>query len=414
MSFFLNKIKKISLATQIFFALFLGIIVGAICCTFAGGSAFVLNFLKPIGTIFINLLKMIVVPVVFLSIIDGIISMGDIKRLGKIGLKSILCFLVTTVLACITGLALSSGFSFAGLFPKLDISSNVKLESSSTSGFADVIAGLFTGPDMLTVIIVAIIVGIAILKCGEKGKPAAKILDSFYVVCDEITRGIIKFSPIAVFAMMSWIISAQGVKIIGTLAAALLCAYLGYIVFSVIVYSIFISVFTKLSPVTFFKNSFPAMIFAFTSASSVATIPVSKECCRKMGVDSSISSFVIPLGATVNMNGTAIYQCVATVLLATCCGVSLSIEQMLFIVTAIIAASVGTAGVPGSATITLAMVLTSVGIPVDAIMIIYGIDRIFDMGRTVINITGDILCAVCVSSMEGNSQKSLFWKRRKE
>ena len=179
-----------------------------------------------------------------------------------------------------------------------------------------------------------------------------------------------------------------------------MCAYIGYILYSVVVYSSMVKIFTKVTPVEFFKTTLPAMLFAFTSASSVATIPISKECCNKMGVNSSVSSFVIPLGATVNMNGTAIYQCVATVLLASYCGLSLSVGQMIFVITAVVASSIGTAGVPGSATLTLAMVLTSIGVPVDAIMIIYGIDRIFDMGRTVVNITGDIASALCVSCIE--------------
>lgn len=405
MAFLLDSIRKISLATQIFLALFFGIVLGAVCCTFAAGTSFATGFLRPVGIVFVNLLKMIVVPVVFLSIINGIISMGDLRKLGSVGLKSVSCFFVTSVLSCVTGLVLASGFSAGGLFPRLTVTGKVEIENSNISGFADVMLGLFTSADMLTVIIVAVIVGVAILRCGEKGKPAARILDSFCIICDEITRGIIKLSPVAVFAMMGWVVSTQGLKIMGTLAAALLCAYVGYAVYAIVIYSIFLKFFTEVSPVAFFRSSFPAMVFAFTSASSVATIPVSKECCRKMGANSGVASFVLPLGATINMNGTAIYQCVATVMLASCCGVSLSLEQMLFVVAAVVAASIGTAGVPGSATITLAMVLTSVGIPVDAIMIIYGIDRIFDMGRTVINITGDILCAVCVSCMEEAKSK---------
>lgn len=405
LSHLFSKIKKISLATQIFVALFLGVTVGACCCFSAAGISFTANYLRPIGTIFINLLKMIVVPVVFLSIIDGVVSMGDLKKLGSVGLKSILCFLVTSILACVTGLVLASAFKNFGMFPKLNIVGEAKFNENSSSSFTDVLLGLFTSADMLTVIIVAVMVGVAIIKCENKAKHAADVLNSFYCVCETITHSIIKVSPIGVFAMVSWVVATQGVKIIGTLTAAIVCAYIGYFIFSLVVYSAITKFFTKVTPLEFFKTSFPAMIFAFTSASSVATIPISKKCCNEMGVDDGVSSFVIPLGATINMNGTAIYQCVATVLLASCCGLSLSLGQMIFAVTAIVASSVGTAGVPGSATITLAMVLSSIGVPVDAIMIIYGIDRIFDMGRTVVNITGDIASAVCVSAIESKKRK---------
>ena len=406
MSFFFNKIKKISLATQIFLALIVGALVGIVCSFSLASTTFIADYLKPFGTVFINLLKMIVVPVVFLSIIDGVVSMGDVKRLGSVGLKSILFFLVTSILACVLGLSLSSLFKSAGFFPKLNnIVSDAKFQGGKASSFTDVILGLFTGTDMLTVIIVAVMVGVAIIKCGEKAKIAANTLASFYSVCGRVTNGIIKISPIGVFAMTSWVISTQGIKIIGTLTAAILCAYIGYLVYAVVVYSSMVKIFTKVTPLEFFRKALPSMIFAFTSSSSVATIPLSKESCNKMGVDNGVSSFVIPLGATINMNGTAIYQCVATVLLASYCGLNLSLGQMIFVVTAVVASSIGTAGVPGSATITLAMVLTSIGIPADAIMIIYGIDRIFDMGRTVVNITGDIASALCVFSLEERKQR---------
>ena len=409
MSFFLNKLKNINLAMYILIALALGIIAGALFYLF-GVSSITEIYLRPIGAIFVNLLKFIVVPVVFLSIIDGVVSMGDFKKLGSVGLKSVSYFFLTSVLACLTGLLLSSFFSYVGLFQKLSFTDAGKWNETAAPGFKDIILGLFTGADMLTVIIVAIMVGAGIIASKESGKVAANVLNSFYSVFEKITHGIIRLSPLAVFAMISWVVATQGINIIGTLAIAILCAYIGYILHAIVVYSISAKFFGNISPIDFFRNSLPAIIFAFTSASSVATIPVSKECCDKMKVEPGISSFVIPLGATVNMNGTAIYQCVATIFLATCCNVHLTIGQMIFVVASVTASSIGTAGVPGSATITLAMVLSSVGIPIDAIMLIYGIDRIFDMGRTVINITGDISCALCVSRL--NSKKVSNFKSK--
>lgn len=401
---FLYKFKKISIATQILIALFLGVIIGALGYS-AGLEGFITNYFKPVGMVFVNLLKFIVVPVVFLSIIDGVVSMGDFKKLGSIGLKSILYFLVTTVLAAITGLALGSLFSSLGLFKELSFAGEAKWNASAAPTFKDTFLGLFKGADMLTVIIVAIMVGGGILACKESGKVAAKVLNSFYAVCEKVTNGIIRVSPVGVFAMVTWVVASQGVKIIGTLSIAILCAYIGYVIYAVLVYSASAKFFAKMNPIEFFKSTMPAMIFAFTSASSVATIPVSKSCCNKMNIDDSSSSFILPLGATINMNGTAIYQCVATVFLATCGNVHLTLSQMVFVVSSVVVASIGTAGVPGSATIMLAMVLSSVGIPIDFIMLIYGIDRIFDMGRTVLNIEGDISCALFVSAWENRKRK---------
>ncbi|MCI8420041.1 MAG: dicarboxylate/amino acid:cation symporter, partial [Oscillospiraceae bacterium] len=186
-----------------------------------------------------------------------------------------------------------------------------------------------------------------------------------------------------------------------SLAWVLLCAYLGDIVHAVLVYSLSAQVFAGMSPAKFFKGAFPAMMFAFSSTSSAATLPVSKECADELGAEGDISSFVLPLGSTINMDGTAIYQCVATIFLASCAGVNLSIGQMVTIVVTATLASIGTAGVSGAGMIMLAMVLTAMGIDVNLIMIIYGVDRLFDMGRTCLNVTGDIACSLCVSKWEG-------------
>ena len=211
---------------------------------------------------------------------------------------------------------------------------------------------------------------------------------------------IISLSPIGVFTMMAWVIATQGADIIGHLAIVIGCAYVGYIAHAVLIYSLSAKVFVGMSPLAFFKGAAAAMMFAFTSASSAATLPVSKECVDKMGADHDISSFVLPLGATINMDGTAIYQCVATIFLASCCGMTLTLGQMITVVVTATLASIGTAGVSGAGMIMLAMVLQAMGIPVDMIMIIYGVDRLFDMGRTCLNVTGDISGALCVSAWE--------------
>lgn len=403
--------KKLSLPVQIFLALILGILVG-LAFYFIGKPELTTNYLKPFGTIFVNLLKFIVVPVVLLSMIDGIISMGDMKKVGAVGWKTVAYFLVTTAIACVIGLVLANLFNSAGLFPTLALEEGATWDKATSANFMDTLVAMFpsnmwaafTEANMLQVIIIALFFGGGILAAGEKGKLAQDIVTSFYAVIERVMAFIIALSPIGVFTMMAWVVANQGPEILGSLGIVLLCAYIGYIAHAVLCYSISAKAFAGVSPVYFFENAAPAMIFAFTSTSSAATIPLSKECADKMGAENDVSSFVIPLGATINMDGTAIYQCVATIFLATCCGMTLTLGQMITIVVTATLASIGTAGTPGAGMIMLAMVLEAMNIPVDMIMIIYGIDRLFDMGRTCLNITGDISCALCVTKWE--SKKS--------
>ena len=400
--------KKMSLPTQIVIALVAGIVLGLICY-FAGLADFTANYLKPFGTIFVNLLKFLVVPVVLLSMIDGIISMGDMKKVGSVGWKTIAYFLCTTAVACVIGLIFANIFNGAGLFPILQNADGATWEKATSAKFMDTLVNIFpdnmwksfTNADMLQVIVIALLLGGGILAAGEKAKLAKDIVSSFYAVIDKVMTFVISLSPIGVFAMMTWVVATQGPNILGSLALVLLCAYIGYVVHAVLIYSLSAKAFAGVSPIALFKGAAPAMIFAFTSTSSAATLPVSKECADKLGAEGDISSFVLPLGATINMDGTAIYQCVATIFLATCSGMHLTIGQMVVIVVTATLASIGTAGTPGAGMIMLAMVLTAMGIDVNMIMIIYGIDRLFDMGRTCLNVTGDISCSLCVTKWEG-------------
>ena len=211
---------------------------------------------------------------------------------------------------------------------------------------------------------------------------------------------IISLSPIGVFTYMAWVVATEGPEIVGNLAIVILCAYAGYFIHAALVYSLSAQFLAGMSPLAFFKGAFAAMMFAFTSTSSAATLPVSKECADNMGADSDISSFVLPLGATINMNGTAIYQCVVTVFLASCAGIQLTLSQMVIVVATATLSAIGTAGTPGAGLIMLTMVLSTLGIPVDYIGLVLAVDRLFDMGRSCLNVTGDIACAVFVSRWE--------------
>ena len=391
--------KKLSLPVQIVIALILGIAAGLIFY-FIGKPEFTTNYLKPFGTIFVNLLKFIVVPVVLLSMIDGIISMGDMKKVGSVGWN--------TAAACVIGLLFANLFNNAGWFPTLALEDGAVWDKATSANFMDTLVAIFpsnmwksfTEANMLQVIVIALMFGGGILAAGEKGKLAKDMVSSLYAVIERVMAFVISLSPIGVFTMMTWVVATQGPEILGSLAVVLGCAYLGYIVHAILCYSFSAKAFAGISPFRFFKKASPAMIFAFTSTSSAATIPLSKECADELGAENDVSSFVIPLGATINMDGTAIYQCVATIFLATCCGMTLTLGQMVTIVVTATLASIGTAGTPGAGMIMLAMVLEAMNIPVDMIMIIYGIDRLFDMGRTCLNITGDISCALCVSKWE--------------
>ncbi len=247
--------------------------------------------------------------------------------------------------------------------------------------------------------------GGAILAAGEKGQLCRDIVASFYSVIERLMAFIISLSPIGVFTYMSWVVATQGVEILGSLALVILCAYIGYVVHAVVVYSSAVRIFAGISPLRFFKGASAAMMFAFSTTSSAATIPVSKECADEMGADQDVAAFVLPLGATVNMDGTAIYQCVATIFLATCAGMHLGLGQMVTIVITATLASIGTAGTPGAGMVMLTMVLTALNIPVDYIGLIVAVDRLFDMGRTCMNVTGDISCTLCVSKWEGKLVK---------
>ena len=409
------KLKKLNLAAQIGIAMILGIIVGAILWLTMGSAdanKFATEYIKPFGDIFVNLLKFIVVPLVLFSIMEGVISMKDITKVGKIGWKTVAYFLCTTAFACIIGLIIANVFK--GAFPVLELAEGGGYQGSGSTSLIDTIKNIFpsniiaplSSASMLQIIFISLIFGCGILVAGEKGKMTADLVSSMNEVIMKVMGFILKVSPIGVFALMTWVVANQGPQILGDLLIVLVAAYLGYILHGVFVYSAAVKVIAKKSPIQFFKAMIPAMGFAFASTSSVATLPVTKECCDELGVDSEVSSFVLPLGATINMDGTAIYQCVGAVFIASCMGIDLTLAQMITIVVTATLASIGTAGTSGAGMIMLTMVLESVGIDPTYIGLIYGIDRLFDMGRTTMNIVGDASCAICVNHWEQQAKKA--------
>lgn len=396
--------KKMSLALQIFIGLGLGIVAGLLFMA-AGKADWAENYVKPFGTIFLNLIKFIVVPIVLTSIIAGVVSMQDIRKVGSIGWKTVVYYMLTTACAVVIGLVFAN--IFKGSFGVLQ-TSDLEYEVASSVSFMDTLVNIFPSnfiqpmadATMLQVIVIALFFGFGIILAGEKGKPLAKGIESLADVSMIIMELILKLSPIGVFCLITPVVATNGPQILGSLAMVLLTAYICYIVHAVVVYSATVKTMAGVSPIQFFKGMAPAMMFAFSSASSVGTLPLNLECAEKLGAKKDVASFVLPLGATINMDGTAIYQGVCAVFIATCYGINLTLPQMITIVLTATLASIGTAGVPGAGMVMLAMVLQSVGLPVEGIALVAGVDRIFDMGRTTVNITGDAACSIIVSKLE--------------
>ena len=400
----MKKIKS-SLALQIFISLLLAIAAGLLL---GNHAAFANAYIKPFGTIFLNLLKFIVCPIVLFSILSGMISMKDIKKVGSIGLKTIVYYMATTAVAIVIGLIM--GQLFKGAFPALE-TTDLVYEAKEATPFMQVLVDIFpsnfiaplVNANMLQIIVIALLTGFGIILVGEKADGVRILIEQLNEVFMKVMELILKLSPIGVFCLLTPVVAANGAMIVGSLAMVLLCAYVSYFLHAMIVYSTTVRTLGGMSPIQFFKGMVPAMIFAFSSASSVGTLPLTLECSEKLGADKEISAFVLPLGATINMDGTAIYQGVCAIFIAACYGIDLSLGDMATIVITATLASIGTAGVPGAGMVMLAMVLQSVNIPVEGIALVAGIDRIFDMGRTTVNITGDAACAVIVSHMEDKS-----------
>ena len=415
------KKEKIALPIKIFMGLGLGIILGLICMkggaidnmlNLEAGNAYnvLAAYIKPIGDVFLNLLKFIVIPIVFLSIVCGIINLTDIKQVWSIGIKTICFYLVTTCIALIIGVTIAS--IFKNTFPILE-TSDLSYQAKEAKNIMQVIADFFPvnivspflNSNMLQIIVISIFIGFAIILTGDKAKPFIEVIISANDVFIEIMDMIIKFSPIGVFCLISPVVASNGPEILGSLAKIIGIAYLSYVIHCIITYSTLAAVFAKISPIKFFKGVAPAAVLAFSTCSSVGTLPVSIKCTEELGAKKEIAAFTLPLGATINMDGTAIYQAVCTVFIAQCYGINLSIEQLATVVITATIASIGTAGVAGAGVVMLAMVLQAVGLPVEGIALVLGIDRIFDMGRTVVNITGDCACALSVSALEEKKNK---------
>jgi proton glutamate symport protein len=430
--------KKIPLHTQIIGGLILGLIVGLVIIQFGLSPEFTINFIKPIGTIFINALKMIAVPLVFASLVIGVANLGDISKLSRIGGKTIFAYLITTVIAITIGLILVNIIKPGDSLPQETRDSLMSLYDDAVGTKKDMAAEVTSqGPlqplieivpeniikaagdngSMLQVVFFAIIVGIALLQVPkEKAKNFTGFFDAFNDVIIKIVEYIMLIAPYGVFALMaSLIVEIAGenpdsaVELLLALLKYTLVVLGGLILIIVVIYSLILKSFTKIKFVDFIKALRPAMLLGFSTSSSSATLPVTMKLVEdELGVSEEVSSFVLPLGATINMNGTSLYQAVAAVFIAQALGMDLTISQQLTIVLTATLAAIGSAGVPGAGLIMLIIVLEAIGIPGAGIALIIAPDRILDMFRTVVNITGDATVCVAVASTEGELPDGLI------
>ena len=383
-----------NLSIKIFIALILSVVVGLI----VGEPAlpFINWWIAPIGTIFINLIKMMIVPVVFFSLVVGMTSLGDTKKLGRIGLKTILLYLFTTAIAIIIG------FGIAGLIHPgvgLQIASDAAVKVKEAPSIMQVFVAMVPAnpieamakAQILPVIIFSLFVGVGILQVGgERAELLVKFFDAAAEVSYKIIGIVMSFAPYGVFALLLPVVAKNGPKVLLPLMSVIACVAVGCAIHAVAVYSTLAKLWGGHTPMQFFRGMSEQMLIAFTTCSSAASLPVNMQNCQeKLGVSREVSSFVLPLGATINMDGTALYMGVCTLFIANVFGVDLTMGQMMMVILTGTLASIGTAGVPGAGLIMLAMVLQAVGLPIEGLALVAGIDRVLDMFRTCLNITGD-------------------------
>lgn len=416
----MNKKGKSSLAAKIVFALILGILFGIVANNVF--SADINNdlskwVLSPVGDMFLRSIKMLVVPLVLCSLICGVAAIGDIKKLGRVGVKTIAYYVLTTAVAISIAMFVANVIR-PGVGTGLNISvAQTAVETAKAPFIMDMFVNMIpTNPidsmvrgDMLQIIVFAIIFGSCITLLGEKGKTLLDTITQINEVLLKMINVIMLTAPIGVFALISKVIMFQGIDVLLPLLKYFLTVILVLAIQLFLVYGVALRILGNVNPIKFFKKFWPVMLVGFSTSSSNATIPVTLETCEeKLGASKSIASFTIPLGATVNMDGTAIMQGVATVFIAQLVGVDLTMYQMVMVVLTATLASIGTAGVPGAGIVMLSMVLQQVGLPLEGIALILSVDRLLDMMRTAVNISGDAAATIIMANSENELDLEVY------
>ena len=380
--------RKLPLSLRILLGLGLGVLAGL---ALQNAPEFAAAWIQPFGTLFLNLVKMLVVPLVFCSLTAGVGGLGDARHMGRVGGRT-------------------------HLFPvgrELGYPLPAAREEAPSFSLADTLLGIVpTNPiqalaegNMLQILFFALALGWASLTIGEKGAPLLRAFGSLAEAMYALTERIMVLAPVAVFALIAPVVAAEGPRVLSSLLGVAVLVYGACLVQLLLIYGGAVGALARRSPRRFFREALPAVVFAFSSASSAGALPFSLEAAERLGVPAGVRSFVLPLGATLNMDGTAIYQGVCALFIANAYGIPLALPQQLTIILTCTLASVGTAGVPGAGAVMLGMVLQSVGLPVEGVALVLGIDRVLDMARTAVNVAGDLACAVVVSAAEPTVEK---------
>lgn len=417
----MKKIKHLNLSTKIFLALIVGVVFGLLINFFLPtgvlkDTVLIDGILYIVGNGFIRLMQMLVIPLVISSLICGTMSIGDTKTLGTVGVKTLVFYTATTALAISIALMLAMfirpgvGLNITAVeHGDVNINTGVSMVDTILNIIPKNIFASMAEGDMLPIIVFSVFVGIMLAKLGEKACTVSKFFAECNDIMMEMTLTVMKAAPIGVFCMISRTIATIGFDAFLPMLKYMGCVILALAVQMFGIYLLLLFLFTRLNPFTFIRKFFPVIEFAFSTSSSNATIPLSIETLKdRLGVSGKISSFTIPLGATINMDGTAIMQGVAVIFIADAYGIELTTGMLATVIATATLASIGTAGVPGVGLITLAMVLTSVGLPTEGIALIMGIDRIIDMLRTAVNVTGDAVCTTIVAKQANLLDKQTF------
>ena len=410
---------KMSLTVKVMIGMIAGLILGVIFNMIDSefiNTHIVGGFFGMIGKMFVNALKMLVVPLVFFSLINGVTGIGDIRILGRVGGKSFVLYLTTTAIAIAVAILLATlvgpgqGFNMEGV----DTSGVTGKEAPSVW---DVFAGIvptnpvaaFANGDMLQVIFYTVILGVAVLMLGGRSKAFVEGCEYMNELMMKVVSIVMAFAPYGVFCLIAKTFTEQGIELFGPVLAYVLTLVAALFLHLFVTLMLMLKLFTGLNPFIFMQKMRPAQIFAFSTASSNATIPVTlRSVTERVGVDNSVASFCVPFGATINMDGTAIMQGVATVFLANVYGIDLGLGGYITVIAMAVLASIGTAGVPGVGLVMLTMVLSQVGLPIEGIALILGVDRLMDMIRTAVNITGDAVVSTIVAKGENKIDLAVF------
>jgi proton glutamate symport protein len=395
---------KLKVHTQILAAIVLGVLTGLVL----GEKT---AHLKIIGDMFIRLLRMIIIPLILASMVTGIVSLGDIRRLGRLGLKTFIYYLVTTILAVSVGLVLVN-LTKPG--------TRVELEAESVEDFQETVSvvsiiedivpenlfGAMASDKVLSIIFFSLLLGVAISSIGEKGRLLVSFFESFNAVMMKITGWIMHLAPFGVFALMAHTIGTMGLSVVRPLAVYMATVIFGLSIHGLVTLPVLVFIFAKYSPFKLIKDVFSAVATAFSTASSAATLPITMDCLQEStGVSNKVTSFVLPLGATMNMDGTALYEAVAAIFIAQAYGITLTIGQQFVVMATATLASIGAAAIPGAGLVTMVIVLRAVNLPLEGIGMILAVDRLLDMLRTAVNVWGDSCGAAVVARLEGEQLK---------